>query len=272
MDPSYRRDPRPLAEGQPGVASCRSPRLGWSASASDRVARSTCARRALPTFPGCLWRARAQVGATRSGADWSHMSGRHQEVMFRPTTERGDPGRGARTPGSGTGPPVASTAWANPQMTTTIQRRRGWPAALVVAALLGALMLSFQAAPSGAAIQRDRLSPLAPPNTNRTITWRVCPIDWREGAWHVKRLIRCAASHYGLSPRKAIYIAWRESRFRPTAYNSFGKAGGIYQHLLQYWPGRPSDPGRGGSRPATRAPACAGSSCPRSPRSASGPG
>ena len=163
--------------------------------------------------------------------------------MFRPTTERGEPGRGAMTPGSGTGPPVASTAWANRPMTTTIQWRRGWPAALVVTALLGALLLSFLAAPSDAAIQRDRPYPLAPPSTDRTITWRVCPIDWREGAWHVKRLIRCAASHYGLNARKAIYIAWRESRFRPTAYNVFGKAGGIYQHLLRYWPGRADEYG-----------------------------
>jgi hypothetical protein len=147
------------------------------------------------------------------------------------------------TPGSGTGPPVASTAWVNRPMTTTIQRRRGWPAALVVTALLGALLLSFLAAPSDAAIQRDRPSPITPPSTSRTITWRVCPIDWREGAWHVKRLIRCAASHYGLDANKAIYIAWRESRFRPTAYNVFGKAAGIYQHLVRYWPGRAAEYG-----------------------------
>lgn len=71
------------------------------------------------------------------------------------------------------------------------------------------------------------------------ITWsRPCPIDWRQSMWHVKKLIRCAADHVGVSTRKALYIAWRESRYQPSAYNEEGRAAGIYQHLLRYWPDR----------------------------------
>jgi hypothetical protein len=55
MDPSYPWPARGQAKAR--VAVCRSAGLGWSTSASDRVARSSCARRALPTFPGCVWRA-----------------------------------------------------------------------------------------------------------------------------------------------------------------------------------------------------------------------
>jgi hypothetical protein len=67
---------------------------------------------------------------------------------------------------------------------------------------------------------------------------RVCPIDWRQSTWHVKKLIRCAAEHHRVSPRKALYIAWRESRYQPDAFNPAGPAAGVFQHLLQYWPDR----------------------------------
>jgi Transglycosylase SLT domain len=66
----------------------------------------------------------------------------------------------------------------------------------------------------------------------------MCPIEWQRSTWHVKRLIRCAASHYGVDEDEALYIAWRESRYQPYAYNEEGEAAGIYQHLLKYWPGR----------------------------------
>jgi hypothetical protein len=111
-------------------------------------------------------------------------------------------------------------------MTMTIRRRRAFPATLVLAAVL----LSVPAAPTQAAIQRD--------SVGQPVTRRVCPIDWRQSPWHVKQLIRCAATHYGLSPGKAVYVAWRESRFSPIAYNPSGRAAGIYQHLLRYWPER----------------------------------
>jgi soluble lytic murein transglycosylase-like protein len=63
----------------------------------------------------------------------------------------------------------------------------------------------------------------------------LCPIDWRRGTPHIKRLIRCAASHYGVDEEEALYIAWRESRYRPAAYNETGDAAGIYQHKVKYW-------------------------------------
>jgi hypothetical protein len=67
---------------------------------------------------------------------------------------------------------------------------------------------------------------------------RICPIDWRQSQWHVKKLIRCAAEHHGVSTERALYIAWRESRYQPSAYNEDGPAAGIYQHLTKYWPER----------------------------------
>jgi soluble lytic murein transglycosylase-like protein len=66
----------------------------------------------------------------------------------------------------------------------------------------------------------------------------LCPIDWRQSTQHLKKLIRCAASHYGVDEDEALYIAWRESRYQPYAYNEEGEAAGIYQHLLKYWPER----------------------------------
>jgi hypothetical protein len=66
----------------------------------------------------------------------------------------------------------------------------------------------------------------------------LCPIDWRQSTRHVKQLIRCAASHYGVDQDEALYVAWRESRYQPYAYNEEGEAAGVYQHLLKYWPER----------------------------------
>ncbi len=114
-------------------------------------------------------------------------------------------------------------------MTTMILKCR----ALVAASLLFAVIMSFPTAPiSEAAISRD---------TNRTVPSRLCPIDWRQSPWHVKRLIRCAADHHGVDRRKAIYVAWRESRFQPDVYNVAGGAAGVYQHLVKYWPDRADD-------------------------------
>ena len=67
---------------------------------------------------------------------------------------------------------------------------------------------------------------------------RICDIDWREGRWHVKQLIRCAANHWEVGVRRALYVANRESDFRPRAYNRSSCAKGIFQHLCRYWPKR----------------------------------
>jgi hypothetical protein len=67
---------------------------------------------------------------------------------------------------------------------------------------------------------------------------RICPIDWRRSTWHVRKLIRCAAEHHGLSPRRSLYVAYRESRYFPRAYNETSCAKGIFQHLCRYWASR----------------------------------
>jgi hypothetical protein len=119
-------------------------------------------------------------------------------------------------------------------MTTMIRKSR----ALVAASLLTAVIMSFPTpTASEAMVERDVIHAIHAPVP------RICPIDWRQSAWHVKQLIRCAASHFGVGRKKALYIAWRESRFRPSAYNAAGKAAGIYQHLLRYWPHRAEDYG-----------------------------
>ena len=67
---------------------------------------------------------------------------------------------------------------------------------------------------------------------------RICDIDWREGRWHVKQLIKCAARHWDVSVHRAMYVANRESDFRPRAYNRSSCAKGVFQHLCRYWPDR----------------------------------
>lgn len=118
-------------------------------------------------------------------------------------------------------------------MTTMIRKGR----VLVAASLLTAVIMSFPTATtSEAMVQRD---------AHHAVSTRICPIDWRRSTRHLKQLIRCAAAHHGVSQDIALYVAWRESRYRPSAYNAVGEAGGIYQHLLKYWPDRAEDYGFG---------------------------
>jgi hypothetical protein len=115
-------------------------------------------------------------------------------------------------------------------MTTMIRKCR----TIIAASILTAVIMSFPVTTtSQAMVQRE---------ARRAVT-KICPIDWRQSTWHVKQLIRCAASHHGVSTRTALYVAWRESRYRPSAYNAAGGAAGIYQHLLKYWPERAADYG-----------------------------
>jgi hypothetical protein len=107
-------------------------------------------------------------------------------------------------------------------MTKAIRLRRVLIATLIVTAI----MTAFPASQSYAAGTITR-SPA-----------RVCDIDWRKDARHVKGLIRCAAHHFGVNVDKAESIAFRESRFHPRAYNTWSCAKGIYQHLCRYWPTR----------------------------------
>ena len=122
-------------------------------------------------------------------------------------------------------------AWVIQPMTTMIRNCR----VLIAASLLTAVIMSFpQATRSEAMVQRDQ---------TRIVSTKICPIDWRQSSWHVKQLIRCAASHHDVSTETALYVAWRESRYRPSAYNAAGGAAGIYQHLIKYWPDRAAEYG-----------------------------
>jgi hypothetical protein len=114
-------------------------------------------------------------------------------------------------------------------MTFRTPTRRRFPAAL----LLTAVLLTVPAASASAGSHQDPFS---------QVPRKICRVDWRDGTWHVKKLIRCAVHRWSVpgGADKALYIANRESNFQPHAYNSYSGASGIYQHLRRYWPGRAS--------------------------------
>ena len=45
---------------------------------------------------------------------------------------------------------------------------------------------------------------------------KICPIDWREGTWHVKKLIRCAAARWSV-PGRGLQGAWPSRTASPTS-------------------------------------------------------
>jgi hypothetical protein len=108
-----------------------------------------------------------------------------------------------------------------------------------VAALLLVVALTFATAPAASS------RPVAArrgAHANRAVInpRRVCAIQWRKGTPFVKKLIRCAASHFRIpgGPAKALLVAFRESKFAPRAFNARSCAQGLYQHLCRYWRGR----------------------------------
>jgi hypothetical protein len=126
-------------------------------------------------------------------------------------------------------------------MTQPIRRRGHLAAALTITAVLSFFLVGVPAVQASAATSRPRAS---------QVPAKICPIDWRRGPWHVKRLIRCAAFHWNVpgGARRALYIANRESHFDPRAYNPSGCAG-VYQHMLRYWPVRATTHGFRGWSP-----------------------
>lgn len=100
---------------------------------------------------------------------------------------------------------------------------RSWTRHLSVALLLTTILALSPVATEPAAA------------STRTASPSVCPIAWRRSTWHVRRLIRCVAKRHEVGVRKALRIAFRESRYLPHAYNSSSCAKGIYQHLCRYW-------------------------------------
>lgn len=117
------------------------------------------------------------------------------------------------------------------RMNRAIRLRRGVLAALILTAMLTASPLA-QASAASRTEGRYTYTPR-----------KICQIDWREGTWQVKQLIRCAAKHYDVSVTKALTIAKRESNFQPRAFNDWSCAKGIYQHLCKYWADRAFDYG-----------------------------
>ena len=113
-------------------------------------------------------------------------------------------------------------------MTIRTLPRRRFPAALFLTAVLFVVPIAS-------------VTTMAQP-VSAEVPHKVCPIDWRRGPWHVKKLIRCAEARWSVpgGAPKALSIARRESKFRPRAYNSYSGAAGIFQHLRRYWPGRAS--------------------------------
>jgi hypothetical protein len=67
---------------------------------------------------------------------------------------------------------------------------------------------------------------------------KACPQHWWLGPWHVRQLIKCAASRSEVSVETALRVARCESEFRPALYSS-GNAG-VFQHATRYWPDRAS--------------------------------
>lgn len=119
-------------------------------------------------------------------------------------------------------------------MTRLSTVRRRFPAALMLATLL--LIVPVGIATTTAQARERGVPP------------RICDIDWRKGAWHVRQLIRCAEERWSVpgGPLVALYVADRESHFEHDAYNSYSGASGIFQHLRRYWPGRADVYGFGG--------------------------
>jgi len=115
--------------------------------------------------------------------------------------------------------PAGSTAGVKPIMI----RRRSYRAA--TAALIATAFVTT--APAVAA------------NAAAEVPSRICDYDWREGTWHIRQLIKCAARHWDApgAPDQAVDVARCESRLRPRAYNSGGYAG-LFQQATRYWPGR----------------------------------
>ncbi len=62
----------------------------------------------------------------------------------------------------------------------------------------------------------------------------------------IEAMIRASARKYGLPEDRVVHIAWRESRFKPTARSKSGRYVGLYQFDLMTWRNTPE--GRAGMR------------------------
>jgi hypothetical protein len=113
-------------------------------------------------------------------------------------------------------------------MPRAIRNRRALVATLVLTAIF-----SFPTA-QASAVSRSGNNLNAVTGTMDT----VCRIDWRTSRFQVKRLIKCVAGYYHVNADRALYVARRESRYDPRAFNASSCAKGLFQHLCRYWPER----------------------------------
>jgi hypothetical protein len=94
------------------------------------------------------------------------------------------------------------------------------------------------------------LAPAATSATNaeaRSVPLRVCEYEWQRGTWHIKQLIRCAASRWSVpgGAVKAIEVGDCESHLDAGARSSGGSYAGLYQQSTRYWPSRATRFGQG---------------------------
>jgi hypothetical protein len=87
----------------------------------------------------------------------------------------------------------------------------------------------------------------APASATTNVPAKVCDHDWKEGTWHIKKLIRCAARRWDSpgTPRDAVAVAACESGLRPRAFNPNGYAG-LFQQATRYWSDRAQQWGQPG--------------------------
>lgn len=97
---------------------------------------------------------------------------------------------------------------------------------LICTVLVGALLLIPTHAAFALDYDRCRFQDLEPHKTWST--------------WETQLTVQCFARKLlnGAEQRFASYVAYRESRFHHRAWNDSSNAAGVYQHLIQYWPGR----------------------------------
>ncbi|HEY0376772.1 MAG TPA: transglycosylase SLT domain-containing protein [Pyrinomonadaceae bacterium] len=71
-------------------------------------------------------------------------------------------------------------------------------------------------------------------------------VQLRRTPKEIEALIRESARKHGLPEEKVVYIAWRESKFKPDARSKTGRYVGLYQFDLVTWRNTPE--GRAGMR------------------------
>jgi soluble lytic murein transglycosylase-like protein len=97
--------------------------------------------------------------------------------------------------------------------------------------------------PAGRVVTRG-VAPVQSPPTPATFTPQ--GVQSRRTPKEIEALIRESARKHGLPEEQVVYIAWRESKFKPDARSKTGRYVGLYQFDLVTWRNTPE--GRAGMR------------------------